>query len=205
MDDFARQRMEREPVVPLIEIEAFEGEMRRVAERAIARSGRVPNQARAMANHGAIGPSVRKFFEDLHENSRLPVELRFLVRYRVSTLNLCLYCSAHQVHFLTKFGISREKITGIAEYETHPAFDERERAALAMAEAMTLDAANISDAVVDRFKAAFTPAERVEIAVVTAAMGFMNTVNDALRIPIEEEATDLVGQGVEMSRIKAPD
>ncbi|MBT55631.1 MAG: hypothetical protein CMF72_19805 [Mameliella sp.] len=197
MNDMAKERARREPVVPLVEIENFQGEMRGMAERAIERSGRVPNQARAMANHPVLGPIYRRFFEDLFRDSQLPQELRFLIRYKVSTLNLCLYCSAHQINYMTKLGIDRDKISNIAASDTHPAFSNRERVALAIAEAVTLDAANIPDSLIEEFRAQFSAQEMVEVTVVSGAMGFMNKVNDALRIPVEDEAIDLVGQGVD--------
>jgi hypothetical protein len=55
--------------------------------------------------------------------------------------------------------------------------------------------------VVRRFVATFTPAERVEIATVTGAMGFMNKVNDALRVPLEDAALDVVGTGIDPARL----
>lgn len=204
MNEIARNLARREPLVPLVPIEDFQGPMKAMAERAIARSGRVPNQARAMANAGELGATYRLFFEDLFAKASLPPEFRFLIRYKVSTLNACLYCSAHQIKYMAELGVDADKIANIHDSDNHPAFDGRERVALAFARAITEDAANIPEDLVQRFVATFTPAERVEIAMVAGAMGFMNKVNDALRVPLEDAALDVVGTGIDPARLGLP-
>ena len=121
----------------------------------------------------------------------LPKPFRALIRYKVATANTCFYCSTHQIGYLQQFGIAREKMENIHEFETHPAFDDRERAALAFVDAMTRDAANIPDSIAQRYVQTFTPKERVEIAIVGAAMGMLNKLNDAFRVPIEESAIEV--------------
>lgn len=201
MNELARDLARRDPVVPLLEIEDFQGSMRIMAERAISRSGRVPNQARAMANAGELGATFRLFFEDLFAKASLPPEFRFLIRYKVSTLNACLYCSAHQIKYMGQLGVDEDKIANIHDSDHHPAFDKRERVALAFAKAVTEDAANIPEVLVGQLTETFTPAECVEITMVAGAMGFMNKVNDALRIPLEDAAIDVVGTGIDPNRL----
>ena len=191
------------PLVPLLEVEEFTGEMRALAERAIKRSGRIPNQQRAMANSEALGPVQRLFFEDLWARGTLPKELRLLIRYKVSTNNDCVYCAAHQIFHLNALGDHAEKIRHIHDFETHPAFSERERAALAFADAMTGDATKIPDSIARRLVEHFTPAERVEVALVAGAMGFMNRLNDSLRIPLEESAAQYAGIGLRQPNAEA--
>lgn len=201
MNEIARALAQREPLVPLISVEEFDPSMRQMAERAIARSGRVPNQARAMANAAELGAVYRLFFEDLFAKASLPPEFRFLIRYKVSTLNACLYCSAHQIKYMAQLGVSEDKIANIHDSDHHPAFDKRERVALAFAKAITEDAANIPNSVTREFVETFSPRERVEITIVAGAMGFMNKVNDALHIPLEEAALDVVGTGIDPTRL----
>jgi alkylhydroperoxidase family enzyme len=202
-NEIARKLAQREPLVPLVEVEDFQGPMREAADRTLKRSGRVPNQARAMANAGDLGAAYRRFFEDISVHAKLPPEFRFLIRYKVSTLNACLYCSAHQVWYMTKAGMSEEKINNIHDSDTHPAFNERERVGLAFAAAMIEDASNIDEDLAGRFVTTFTPEERAEIAIIAGTMACMNKVNDALRIPLEETAIDLVGTGINPMRFAA--
>jgi alkylhydroperoxidase family enzyme len=165
--------------------------MREAAERALKRAGRIPNSARALANAGDLGAAARSFFEEAILTGSIDRELRLLVRYKVATINNCVYCSTHQLNFLTTGGADADKLRAIHDYATHPAFDARERAALAWSDAMTRDASNIPPDVAERFVAAFTPQERAEITIIAAAMGALNRFNDALRVPIEEAVADI--------------
>lgn len=180
-----------EPLVPLLSDEEFGPRMQKAAERAVKRSGRLPNSGRALANAGDLGAATREFFEDVWQLGKLPRELRLLIRYKVSSTNACLYCSTHQVSFLQKLGVAADKIAHIHESDTHEAFDERERVALAFAEAMTIDAANIPQSLATHLVRSFSPDERVEIAIVASAMGLLNKINDSLRIPLEDEVLDI--------------
>jgi uncharacterized peroxidase-related enzyme len=180
-----------QPLVPLLADEAFNPRMKAAAARALQRAGRLPNSARALANAGDLGAATRTFFEDIWEMGTLPKSLRLLIRYKVSSTNACLYCATHQRHFLAKLGVSADKIEHIHESDHHPAFDERERAALAFAQALTVDPANIPRTIQSRFVAGFNAAERTEVAIVAAAMGFLNAFNDGMKIPIENEVVDV--------------
>jgi hypothetical protein len=57
---------------------------------------------------------------------------------------------------------------------------------------MTIDAGAIPPGVYADFIAEFTPQERVEVAIVATAMGMLNKINDALRVPLESEFEELV-------------
>jgi alkylhydroperoxidase family enzyme len=203
MNDVARRLAQRDPLVPLVEIEDFDGPMRAIAQKTLKRNGRIPNQARAMANAGELGAVYRQYLEDVARTAKLPPELQRLIRYKVSTLNACIYCSAHQIYHLTRQGFDKEKFENIHESDTHPAFDKRERAALAFAQAMTEDASNVPDAIAESLVEHFSPAERVEIAITAASMGAMNKINDSLRIPLEDSALDNAGIGIDPARLSS--
>ncbi|MBT5572579.1 MAG: hypothetical protein HOJ90_15300, partial [Alphaproteobacteria bacterium] len=76
-------------------------------------------------------------------------------------------------------------------YPSHPAFTEKERAILAYADALTIDAGAIQPDVVNAFVAQTTDQERVEVTIVAAAMGLLNRLNDGLRVPLEEPMLDI--------------
>ena len=60
------------------------------------------------------------------------------------------------------------------------------------AQAVTIDAGDISPAIYADFIEHFTPQERVEVTIVATAMGMLNKCNDALRVPLESEMEALV-------------
>ena len=68
---------------------------------------------------------------------------------------------------------------------------------------MTGDATRIPDSIARRLVEHFTPAERVEVALVAGAMGFMNRLNDSLRIPLEESAAQYAGIGLRQPNAEA--
>jgi AhpD family alkylhydroperoxidase len=68
-----------------------------------------------------------------------PIEpaLRSLVTVRVSQINWCAFCVDLNSATVLKRGVDRTKLTALAEFESSPLFSEREKAALAYAEAVT--------------------------------------------------------------------
>ena len=156
-----------------------------------SRGAAVSNNARALAVAGELGLATKKFTDLMWDLGSLPLPFRALLRYKVSTRNTCLYCSTHQIKHLRKLGVTQEKIDNAHAFETHPAFDARERAALAFVDAMAEDATNIPDSVFARFKETFPPQERVEIAIIAGAMGLLNVLNDAFRLPIDKQDVDI--------------
>jgi AhpD family alkylhydroperoxidase len=179
----------RECLVPLVDMEDFTPDYKKLAEESIQKTGRLTNSAKAMA-HSDLALIARTFFSTVAGGANLGSEFALLIRLLVSNLNTCVYCSTHQTKSLVKMGLTQEKIENVHAFKTHSAFSERERAALEFAMALTLDSANIPDDVCERFTATFTPEERVEITLVASAMGMLNRFNDGLRVPIEEAAQD---------------
>ena len=84
--------------------------------------------------------------------------------------------------------MSEDRMRSATSPEDSPHFTEREKAALAYAKALTLNAASVPDKIYRNLIEHFTPQERVEVTVVAAAMNMINIVNDGLRIPLEEES-----------------
>ena len=147
----------RECLVPLVEINDFSPAFAKLAERSIQKYGRVSNSARAMANSDDLAVAARKFLSDIWTGGSLGLELAYLVRLIVSSLNSCVYCSTHQIKALVKMGIDEEKIQNIHNFRAHPAFSARERLALEYGAALTQDSANISDKIAAGLVAEFSP------------------------------------------------
>ena len=67
----------------------------------------------------------------------------------------------------------------ILDFETGP-FDEKEKAALAYAKQLTLDAHAIDDAMFARLREHYDEGEIVEISAMAGLFNYFNRVNDAL-------------------------
>ena len=181
----------RKPLVPLLEIDDFGPGFRGMSEDVAKRVGRLSNSVRAMAHADDMAVAARTFLNFAGTGGSLDSELTILIRHLVSNLNTCVYCSSHQLKKIISMGVQADKVENIQDFETHPAFSAEERAALGFAKALTQDSANIPDDICDKFEAAFTPQQRVEIALATAAMDVLNKFNDGMRIPIDDSAMEM--------------
>ncbi len=66
-------------------------------------------------------------------------------------------------------------------FESGP-FDEREKAALAFAKQLTLDAHRVDDALFDRLRQHYDEGEVIEISAAAGLFNYFNRVNDALQM-----------------------
>ena len=178
-------------LVPMVGDEDFSPAFKKSAERVSKRVGMTANNVRAMANAPELGATMRQFLDDVWDHGDLPKPTKALIRHRVSNINACLYCSAHQVKVLMSQGVAQEKIDNMHDYMTHPAFSEKELAILAYADALTIDAGAIQPDVIANFTTHTSNQERVEVTIVAAAMGLLNRLNDGLRVPLEEPMLDI--------------
>ncbi len=88
----------------------------------------------------AIFPEAMRALQALGEvahNSAVPLRTLLLVELRASQINGCSVCVDLHARDLKKHGDADERIFGVAAWRDNPAFDEAERAALALTEALT--------------------------------------------------------------------
>ena len=99
-----------------------------------------------------------------------------LVYLRVSQINNCAYCLDMHTRDLLKKGVKVEKLALVQAWEeAGNLFDERERAALAWAESVTLvSQTGVPDAAYEAARAVFDERELVDL---TIAIGLMNMYN----------------------------
>lgn len=175
-----------EPLVPIIPYEELSPAFRTRSRMARERLGVSANSVHACAHAEELGGAARDFLSSAMTLGSLSREMRLLIRLAVSNANECRYCAAHQKHQLIELGVAGPKIVAVGRPESG-ALNRRERAAVRFAQAMTVDAGDIPDEDAAEFADQFTPQERVEIVIVAGAMGMLNKINDALRVPLEAE------------------
>ena len=73
------------------------------------------------------------------------------------------------------------------DYGASTLFNEREKAVLAWAEAMTLNTAKRDDRVWNELRRLFTDAEIVEVSLITGMFNMINRLNDSFRTELEPE------------------
>jgi uncharacterized peroxidase-related enzyme len=114
----------------------------------------------------------------------LEASLRCLVELRVSQLNRCGFCLAMHADAARDAGVTPAKLDTLAGWRDDDAFTDRERAALALAEAVTvLSDDGVSDEVWSRAGAAFTDEEVADLLYLIGLMNLYNRLNVASEFP----------------------
>lgn len=126
--------------------------------------------------------------------SPLDPALRSLVTVRVSQINGCAFCVDLNSATLLRRGASMEKINALADWRDSNLFDERERAVLDYAEAMTLSGAGVDDSHGKSLRAHFDDDAIVELTGLIAFQNMSSKFNSALAIPAQGFCT-LPGTG----------
>jgi AhpD family alkylhydroperoxidase len=108
-------------------------------------------------------------------NSGLEKELLELVKIRSSQINGCSFCLQMHSSDARKIGMSEERITLTGAWHEAPVYSERERAALALTEAVTLIAGHgVSD---ETYSAAASVFSEAELAHLISAIVNINAWN----------------------------
>jgi alkylhydroperoxidase family enzyme len=80
-------------------------------------------------------------------------------------------------------GLTAEKILALGDYAKSPLYDERERAALEYADAMSTTGGDVDDALFGRLRRHFSDDALVELTALIAWENASSRFNRALRIP----------------------
>ena len=108
--------------------------------------------------------------------------LKMLVRLRVSQINGCVLCVDMHTKELEELGTHERKIHPVSVWPESPFFDERERAALAWTEAVTLiSEGHVPDEVYQRVRKQFDEKELVDLTMVLAAINAWNRIAISFR------------------------
>ena len=117
------------------------------------------------------------------KRSPLSPALRTLVTVRVSQLNWCPFCVDINSATLLRRGASTEKVEALERWRDSPSFDDRERAALDYAEAVTLSDRQVDDALMARLREHFDEDAVIELTALIAFQNMSSKFNAALAVP----------------------
>ncbi len=111
-----------------------------------------------------------------------------LVKLRVSQVNGCAYClDMHACKLRDELGESQQRLDVLAAWREVPFFDERERAALALAESVTrLGEGGVPDEVWDAAAAVFDERELACLLTAAIAINAWNRVAIPTRTAVAE-------------------
>ena len=110
--------------------------------------------------------------------------LLHLIKLRVSQINGCAYCLDMHWKDLIAIGEKEQRMYSLEAWEECPYYSDRERAALAWAEAVTrISEGHVPDAVYERVAPHFTEKELADLTVAVATINVWNRVAIAGRTP----------------------
>jgi AhpD family alkylhydroperoxidase len=111
-------------------------------------------------------------------------ELAELIKIRASQMNHCAFCLDMHTRDARKHGVSEQKLDVLAAWEeAGDLFTERERAALALTEAITdLGDGHVCDEVYSRAAAVFSERELGQVIAMAVTINSWNRINVTIRL-----------------------
>ena len=107
-----------------------------------------------------------------------------LVRLRASQINQCAYCVDMHSKDARAAGETEQRLYMLSVWREAPCYTDRERAALAFTEAVTLlSETNVPDAVYNQAKAQFSSAELVNLTMAIVLINSWNRLCVTFRTP----------------------
>jgi alkylhydroperoxidase family enzyme len=148
--------------------------------------GTPPNLYRGLGNHPKLAAAWTEFSKTLRYDTRTPRALRELVILRGAQVVRSEYEWAQHLKMARKAGITEEQIAALSSFRTSGVFTEKEKSALALAEAVTLG--RVSDEVQAEALKHFDMHDYVELCIVAAFYAMVARMLDAMGIQLEPDA-----------------
>jgi AhpD family alkylhydroperoxidase len=143
------------------------------------------DRMKARMDFRQASPSAAKAIADLHvfvRKSGLEHALLELIKLRASQINGCAHCIDMHTKELRAAGESEQRLYLLDAWRESPFYSERERAALAWTEAVTLvTAGHVPDEVYATARAQFSEQELANLTVAIIAINGANRLNIAFR------------------------
>ena len=177
--------------VKMIPPETTEPAVREVYDGVLRQWGRISNFSQVLAHQpaalaGWMLPNEAIRLSNLKADPDY-VKIQQLVIIKTSALNRSAYCMSHNVPLGRKIGLSDEQITAAQgnDYMASAALDERQKAAIRWAEAVTNMTARDDEAAFAAMKRHFSEREIVELTVFCGMWNYSNRLCEALHVDLE--------------------
>jgi AhpD family alkylhydroperoxidase len=139
----------------------------------------------ARFNYDKAAPGVYKAMRGIElylEDCGLEESLLHLIRLRTSQINGCAYCLDMHWKDLRAIGEPEQRLYSLDAWQECPYYSERERAALAWTEAVTLITnGHVPDTVYEKARAHFSEKELADLTLATTAINAWNRLSIASR------------------------
>ncbi|MET0184668.1 MAG: carboxymuconolactone decarboxylase family protein [Achromobacter sp.] len=116
------------------------------------------------------------------DKGTLDILLKEMVRLRASQINGCAFCLDMHVTDARRAGENERRLATVSAWRETPFFSDRERAALAWTESLTLVSQHhVPDSVWEEVRPHFTDAELVELTLLVTSINSWNRFAIAFR------------------------
>lgn len=146
------------------------------------------------ADSSRVAPEVGRALRGLDlavKEAGLDPQLVELVKVRVSQINRCAYCLDMHTKDALAAGERPQRLFGLSAWREAPFYTDRERAALAWAEAVTLCPDGVPDDVYEVAQAQFAERELVFVTLAVIAINSWNRLAVSFRAPAGTYRPDL--------------
>lgn len=165
--------------ISLIEEEHAEASAKRIMENLKKQFGVVIDPVKALAHKPDFLRSLLSLTTIADGSGSLDAGFKEILNIRASVLNGCVFCSQMHSNMAKMHKVSKEKVDGAIDGSASAAFDEKEKAALALCEESTKNV-KVSDATFDAVRAHYSEPEIVELLGAIAVINMWNRLMVAL-------------------------
>jgi|SRR5579862_3737505 len=156
-------------------------ELAHIEKSIIEERGRISPLYRVLLNSAPLAEGWEKLLTALRNRSSLPADLREMVILRVAILNRAPFEFAAHRPIALEAGVTVEKLAALHEVPPGAALDAKERAVIALADAMTRDV-QVPDAVFAPLRAYFDATALTELVALVAAYNMVSRFLEAMNI-----------------------
>jgi alkylhydroperoxidase family enzyme len=177
--------------VKMIKPEEADAQTRKVYEGVVKQWGRISNFSRVLAHQPAALAGWMLPNESIRLNKVKSdpdyVKIQQLVIIKTSALNRSAYCLSHNVPLGKKVGLTQAQIAATqgSEYMSSSELDDRQKAAIRWAEAVTLMHARDDEDAFAAMKKHFNEKQIVELTIFCGMWNYSNRLCEALHVDLE--------------------
>jgi uncharacterized peroxidase-related enzyme len=151
-------------------------------DKVFAQRGNVPNMFRVMAHRPEIFSTMQAHFAAVLSTGTVSTKLKELIIVRTSQINVTPYCLASHTILARGLGWSEDQLSHLADWQAREDFTAAEKAALRLAETVTLDAHTVSDEQFAELRTFYSEGEIVELLCAIGLFNYFNRFNNALQM-----------------------
>jgi uncharacterized peroxidase-related enzyme len=171
-----------QPRISKLDRSEVASDMAALYDKIFAQRGNVPNMFRTMAHRPEIFSTMMAHFSAVLSTGTVSTKLKELIIVRTSQINITPYCLTSHTVLARNLGWSDDQLSNLADWPTREDFTPAEKAAIRLAETVTLNANALSDEQFAELKSFYDDGEIVELLCSIGLFNYFNRFNNALKM-----------------------